>query len=394
MSPLPRGRRRGCSAPTGRKSRSTRSRRIIQARCTRCSATPPRVRRRSRSTRITSVAAIRRRGRSGALRRCAVRSGRYRRRRSTSPIRPMPNDAYGYQDGYDEGAEVRPPSDAGGLARWRWFWRSRWWERGRPLPTGPMSDRLAAANRRSSRPTPARPRSCRRRPTGRQGAGPHGRHRRRREDRAARGSAGRRRCRPARGVSAAGSERRRPPSAASVSPNQPPTSGGNGTMPNNEPRKIKTLTVRGDQPDSAAQPVTPRASASAKPAPVSRTAPAPSPAAPAIRPRPMRAPMPRSRWSHKPPSRRLPQSRGPGWPITARHQPRPLAVGPDTWCRYPRNAAKPMPRPPIAPCRASSRPCSDRGAPDQARRSRRKGRLLPRHGGSIRLARGGHTVLR
>jgi hypothetical protein len=48
-----------------------------------------------------------------------------------------------------------------------------------------------------------------------------------------------------------------PPAVASVTPNgPPPANGGNGTLPNNEPRKIRTLSVRGDQPDgaSAAQP--------------------------------------------------------------------------------------------------------------------------------------------
>ena len=41
-----------------------------------------------------------------------------------------------------------------------------------------------------------------------------------------------------------------PPSAASVAPAGPPPAGaGNGTLPNNEPRKIKTLAVRGDQAD-------------------------------------------------------------------------------------------------------------------------------------------------
>ena len=44
-----------------------------------------------------------------------------------------------------------------------------------------------------------------------------------------------------------------PPSPASVAPNTPPpANAGNGTLPNNEPRKIKTFTVRGDQPDGAA----------------------------------------------------------------------------------------------------------------------------------------------
>jgi hypothetical protein len=54
-----------------------------------------------------------------------------------------------------------------------------------------------------------------------------------------------------------------PPSPASVAPNTPPpANAGNGTMPNNQPRAIKTFTVRGDQPDSNAVPVgTPPAAA-------------------------------------------------------------------------------------------------------------------------------------
>ncbi len=60
-----------------------------------------------------------------------------------------------------------------------------------------------------------------------------------------------------------------PPSAASVAPNQPLASAGNGTLPNNEPRKIKTLTVKGDQPDGSALPV-----GSAPPPAVTRPAPA------------------------------------------------------------------------------------------------------------------------
>jgi hypothetical protein len=76
-----------------------------------------------------------------------------------------------------------------------------------------------------------------------------------------------------------------PPMAAGVSPNQPPASGGNGTMPNSEPRKIRTLTVRGDQPDSTAVPVT--SPAAARPAPAPRSAAAPSPA---VAPAPPAAP--------------------------------------------------------------------------------------------------------
>jgi SPOR domain len=42
-----------------------------------------------------------------------------------------------------------------------------------------------------------------------------------------------------------------PPSPASVAPNAPPpTSASNGTLPNNEPRRIKTLSVKGDAADA------------------------------------------------------------------------------------------------------------------------------------------------
>jgi hypothetical protein len=65
-----------------------------------------------------------------------------------------------------------------------------------------------------------------------------------------------------------------PPAAASVAPSVPPPAGaGNGTLPNNEPRKIKTLTVRGDQPDGAAVPVNPAQPPAAKPAPAAPRSP-------------------------------------------------------------------------------------------------------------------------
>jgi hypothetical protein len=61
-----------------------------------------------------------------------------------------------------------------------------------------------------------------------------------------------------------------PPSAASVAPaSSSLASAGNGTLPNNEPRKIKTFSVRGDQPDGAATPV-----AAAPPPPPTKPAPA------------------------------------------------------------------------------------------------------------------------
>jgi hypothetical protein len=64
-----------------------------------------------------------------------------------------------------------------------------------------------------------------------------------------------------------------PPSMASVAPSATPAlNAGNGTLPNNEPRKIRTFSVRGDQPDSDAVPVAAAASAAAKPAANVRTA--------------------------------------------------------------------------------------------------------------------------
>ena len=62
--------------------------------------------------------------------------------------------------------------------------------------------------------------------------------------------------------------------AATTNPSVPPPAAGNGVMPNAEPRKIKTLTVRGDQPDPAAQPAP--AASPAKPAPAARAATTPA----------------------------------------------------------------------------------------------------------------------
>jgi SPOR domain len=73
-----------------------------------------------------------------------------------------------------------------------------------------------------------------------------------------------------------------PPSAASVAPGgpMPAASAGNGTLPNNQPRPIKTFSVRGDQPDAAATPVMSAAPPpAAKPAPAARAVATPPPAA-------------------------------------------------------------------------------------------------------------------
>ena len=69
-----------------------------------------------------------------------------------------------------------------------------------------------------------------------------------------------------------------PPPAASVSPSAPMPAAATGTMPNNEPRRIKTLAVKGDAADNGGIP----AGASApppRPAPPTRSVAAPAAAA-------------------------------------------------------------------------------------------------------------------
>ncbi|MGB9118281.1 SPOR domain-containing protein [Bradyrhizobium sp.] len=63
-----------------------------------------------------------------------------------------------------------------------------------------------------------------------------------------------------------------PPATASVAPSAPPANSGNGTLPNNEPRKIRTFSVRGDQADAAAAPVTATPPAAAKSTATARAA--------------------------------------------------------------------------------------------------------------------------
>jgi len=70
-----------------------------------------------------------------------------------------------------------------------------------------------------------------------------------------------------------------PPSMAIVGQSAtPPANAGNGTLSNPEPRKIRTLSVRGDQPDGAAMPVGATPPAAAKSGNAARTA-APAPGA-------------------------------------------------------------------------------------------------------------------
>jgi hypothetical protein len=61
-----------------------------------------------------------------------------------------------------------------------------------------------------------------------------------------------------------------PPAIASVTPSAPPlqTTASNGTLPNNEPRKVRTLSVKGDNNDTGVPAAAPKpAAAASKPAP-------------------------------------------------------------------------------------------------------------------------------
>ena len=152
-----------------------------------------------------------------------------------------------------------------------------------------------------------------------------------------------------------------PPSPASVAPGAPPPSNSaNGTMPNNQPRPIKTFTVRGDQADAGTPAAAVPPAAAAKPAPAAhapaQTAPAPSAAnanassanAPlSLSPQ---AALPRRPQLRRPRSRPMPRCRSRRAPVRA------AAI----WCRSPRRRTRPTPRLPIGCCRASSRACSDR----------------------------------
>ena len=75
-----------------------------------------------------------------------------------------------------------------------------------------------------------------------------------------------------------------PPPASSVSPSAPMPAAANGTMPNNEPRRIRTLAVKGDAAENGGIPAGAGA-APPRPAPPTRSAAAPAaaPAAPPAR---------------------------------------------------------------------------------------------------------------
>ena len=110
-----------------------------------------------------------------------------------------------------------------------------------------------------------------------------------------------------------------PPPAASVSPNAPmPPAAGNGTLPNNEPRRIRTLSVKGDAAD-AGMPAGGSAGA-ARPALPAQVA---APRAPAATAAPSRSPP-----SSANASANAPLSIAPGAPEPAEQPARVAAVNP------------------------------------------------------------------
>ena len=142
-----------------------------------------------------------------------------------------------------------------------------------------------------------------------------------------------------------------PPQVASVAPNvRPPATVANGTIAGDEPRKIKTLTVHGDQADLAAgavvRPAHPAAPASAPAA--GRHTP---PSVATVHPRRCRCPR-----------KRLP-NRGPGWlrPIRASSRLRqPQSALAAMWFRSRRSGTRRTHSPRSGCCRANSRPYWDR----------------------------------
>lgn len=109
-----------------------------------------------------------------------------------------------------------------------------------------------------------------------------------------------------------------PPTTASVSPANKPMVGNGAMQPGDEPRKIKTFTVRGDDPDAT---------------PAARQAPARLTTGPAAPAPPAAAPAPRQAASSNAPMSLTPQSLAPAAPATARvaslpaQQAAPVASG-------------------------------------------------------------------
>ena len=182
-----------------------------------------------------------------------------------------------------------------------------------------------------------------------------------------------------------------PPPVASVSPTGPAlATAANGTMPNNEPRKIKALTVKGDAAENGGMPA--GAAAPAKPDPAARSASAPT--APA-----QRNPSAANAGANAPltlsPERASIRS-GAADP-SRRHQCRPDgSLGRRRLSGSGLLAEEGGRRAGLLP-RAAKQVSGRAGVPSaghQARRSRRQGGLLPHHGRPVRIHRRGGPVLR
>ena len=148
-----------------------------------------------------------------------------------------------------------------------------------------------------------------------------------------------------------------PPPVASVSPTGAGAgTAANGTMPNNEPRRIKTLAVKGDAAENGGIPAGATAppprpgpatrSAAAPAAPAAARRPLPLPRARATLPRPMPAPIRRCHWRRRAANRPIPRR-----PACAADQSGPDGAARPTaaaiWFRSPRRRTRPTRRPPI-----------------------------------------------
>ena len=186
-----------------------------------------------------------------------------------------------------------------------------------------------------------------------------------------------------------------PPPAASVSPSAPMTTAANGTMPNNEPRRIRTLAVKGDPADNGGVPA--GASAPPRPAPPTRgvvaapaVAPGPGPTTP-----PARNPA-SANASANPPMSLAPQADFPAADPDGGDQSSPDSRPGRWWLSGPGLLAKERGRRAGLLSRAPRQVPERAGAAlvaGEACRSRRKGHLLPRLRWPVRLVRGGGAGL-
>jgi hypothetical protein len=108
-----------------------------------------------------------------------------------------------------------------------------------------------------------------------------------------------------------------PPASSVASAGLPPAGAGSGTLPSNEPRRIKTLAVRGDQADTAAVPVAPPA----KSAPAQKGSAGAAAVPPAVPPA-TRSPPSSANASANAPLSLTPQASPPGAPPAASAEPR------------------------------------------------------------------------